>query len=161
MWWIANLSDRDLLFVADVDRPADPIAIRPGGRLPFGLDMAVVTPQRQAGAVSVTVFAPLVEPARPPVRRCPAIAPPRCPELDPGARYFAVLAELCVADVDALVPTSADIAARLDLTPRAVDAHIDYLVKKLRLPPPAMRRTGWKRTALIAHVRGRHPVGAP
>jgi len=159
VWWITNASDRDPLFVADVDRLDDPVAIRPGGRLPFGLDMATVSPTRAPGGASVTVFAPMAEAAWPRVHHCPAIPRPREPELDPDARYFAVLAELCAAQVEGPMPTSAAIAARLDLSPRAVDAHIDYLVKKFAIPAPATRSTGWKRTALIAHVRRSQLVG--
>jgi len=161
VWWITNASEHDPLFVADVDRPDDPVEIRPGVRLPFGLDMATVSPTREPGSAAVTVFAPMVEAAWPPVRHCPAIVRPREPELDPEARYFAVLAELCAAQVEGPMPTSAAIAARLDLSPRAVDAHIDYLVKKFGIPAPATRSTGWKRTALLAHVRRRRLVATP
>lgn len=150
VWWIANSSDRDPLFVADVDHPEDAVVVRPGGRLPFALDMAVVTPTRVGGGTSVTVFATVVKAARPQQRWCPAITTE--PTLDRSARYYAVLAELC-AEAGGAMPTSADIAARLHMSPRAVDAHIDYLVKKLNLPTPARRSTGWKRTALVAHAR--------
>ncbi|WP_433259869.1 hypothetical protein ACQPZF_21920 [Actinosynnema sp. CS-041913] len=149
VWWVANLSDREPLFVADVDRPGEATAVRPGERLPFGYDMAIVTPAPEPGALSLTVFATVAEPPRPLVARCPAIRP-GSPRLDPGARYYAVLLALCDG-----APTSAAIAARLDMSPRAVDAHIDYLVRKLEIPEPTLRRNGWKRTALIAHARSR------
>lgn len=150
VWWLANLSDREPLFVADVDGPAEAVAVRPGERRPFGLDMALVTPTRQPGGRSVTVFAAATRPV-PRSPGCPAIRP-EVPRLDPDARYYAVLAALC-GSAGTFTPTSADIAARLRMSPRAVDAHIDYLVRKLDLPEPAIRRNGWKRTALIDHVR--------
>ncbi len=149
VWWVANLSDREPLFVADVDRPGEASAVRPGERLPFGFDMAIVTPARPPGALSVTVFATVVEPPRPLLPRCPAIRA-EVPKLDPEARYYAVLAALCEG---AVAPTSADIAGRLGSSPRAVDAHIDYLVRKLGIPEPVIRRNGWKRMALRSHVR--------
>jgi len=149
VWWVANLSDREPLFVADVDRPAEVTAVRPGERLPFGLDMALVSPAAEPGALALTVFAAVAEPPRSLLPRCPAIRP-GAPRLDPDARYFAVLVELCAG-----APTSAAIAARLGMSPRAVDAHVDYLAQKLDLPEPPIRRPGWKRTALIAHARTR------
>lgn len=56
------------------------------------------------------------------------------------------------------VPSSAEIAARLGLTPRAVDSHIDYLVEKLDILAPVTLSTGWKRRALIDYVRGHEGV---
>ncbi|MEV0678920.1 hypothetical protein AB0I60_20620 [Actinosynnema sp. NPDC050436] len=157
VWWPANLSDRRPLFVADVDRPGEAGPVRPGERLPFGLDMAVVSPTRQPGPPVVTVFAGFAARPLPRSPRCPAIHPDE-PRLDPDARYYAVLAALC-GGAGPFAPTSADIAARLRMSPRAVDAHIDYLVRKLDLPEPATRRNGWKRTALIDHVRAHGTLG--
>ncbi|WP_170191867.1 helix-turn-helix domain-containing protein [Saccharothrix syringae] len=151
VWWVVNLSDREPLFVASVDHPGEATAVRPGERLPFGFDMAIVTPSRGPATVSVTVFASVPEAPVPLRPRCPAVHP-GVPALDPDARYYAVLEALCEPG-GVLAPTSADIAGRLGLSPRAVDAHIDYLVRKLDLPEPATRRHGWKRMALIAHVR--------
>ncbi|GAA0221388.1 hypothetical protein GCM10010492_19400 [Saccharothrix mutabilis subsp. mutabilis] len=158
VWWITNLSDTETLFVADVDDPGEASAVRPGERVPFGFDMATVTPARRPGRVTVTVFAAVTEVPPPVVRRCPAIRP-EVPQLDPDARYSAVLAALCERR-GPVAPTSADIAARLRMSARAVDAHIDYLVRKLEIPEPAIRRTGWKRMALIEHVRTHGLAGA-
>jgi hypothetical protein len=136
------------------------VAVRPGGRLPFALDMAVVSPARMPGGASVTVFAAVAQAPKPRMLPCPALAPRPEPALNPQARYYAVLTELCAAEPWDAAPTSADIAARLHLSPRAVDAHIDYLVKKFDIPAPARRSTGWKRAALLAHVRGGLSAGA-
>ncbi|MBC3842427.1 hypothetical protein GXW82_26210 [Streptacidiphilus sp. 4-A2] len=125
--------------------------------------MAIVKPLDKAGALSVTVFFTPGPPAgRAGAGGCPAIGRRRDPELDPDARYFAVLAELCAPVLldgpDVPPPTSAEIAARLRLSPRAVDAHIDYLVEKFAIPDPEIRSAGWKRRALIAHVRAKDSI---
>jgi hypothetical protein len=158
-WCVTNLSESECLFVADVARPTEPSVVRPGEGIPFGAVTAVVTPPRAADGTAVIVFAS-AEPASAPVGQdCPRIGSGRQPRLDPNARYSAVLAMLCESQLEDArqvpLPTSADIAARLGLSPRAVDAHIDYLVAKFDLPVPVTRSTGWKRGALIAHVRGR------
>lgn len=160
-WRVVNLSDADSMIVSHVDDSTDPAVVWPGEWLPFTHDMAIVRPYGRADAASVTVFF-TPGPGRSGGGGCPAIRQSNDPSLDPGARYFAVLAALCapaLADGStARVPTSSDIAARLDLSPRAVDSHIDYLVDKFGIPVPVTRSTGWKRRALIAHVRARESI---
>jgi hypothetical protein len=56
------------------------------------------------------------------------------------------------------VPTSSHIARRLGISPRAVDAHVDYLIDKFGIPAPAQRDTGWKRRALMAYVQNHGDV---
>lgn len=150
------------MVVTHVDNRADPVVVWPGEWMPFTHDMAIVTPYGNAHAASVTVFFTPGSARRAGGGGCPAIRSPSDPSLDPGARYFAVLAALCepvLADgPGAPVPTSSDIAARLDLSARAVDSHIDYLVDKFDIPVPVTRSTGWKRRALIAHVRARESI---
>jgi hypothetical protein len=162
-WRIANLSDGMSMMVTDVDNSADPTVVWPGEWLPFSHDMAIVTPLDKSDALSVTVFfTPGSTTSRAGACGCPAIGRRSDPSLDPGARYFAVLAALCgpvlFEGPGAPVPTSADIAARLDLSARAVDSHIDYLVDKFGIPVPVIRSNGWKRRALIAHVRARESI---
>ncbi len=162
-WRITNLSDSESMMVAHVDNCADPTVVWPGEWLPFNHDMAIVTPHDQAESASVTVFfSPGSITSRAGAGGCPAIGRHSDPSLDPGSRYFAVLAALCEPVLfdapGARVPTSSDIAARLNLTARAVDSHIDYLVDKFGIPVPVTRSTGWKRRALIAHVRARESI---
>ncbi len=161
-WRIANLSDADSMIVSHVDDSADPVVVWPGEWLPFSHDMAIVRSCGKSDAASVTVFFTPSPAVRADARGCPAIRRRNDPSLDTGARYFAVLAALCepalAGGPAARVPTSSDIAARLDLSPRAVDSHIDYLVAKFGIPVPVTRSTGWKRRALIAHVRARESI---
>lgn len=155
-WRVENLSDSELLVVQDADGRAAQTVALPRESLAFEYDMAVITPFGKVPGVAVTVFFSPSASAATAAQRCPAIAPPRC-ELDRGSRYFAVLSALCEHVLDhgrgGLVPTSSQIAARLALSPRAVDSHIDYLVDKLDIPAPVTRSTGWKRRALVRYVR--------
>lgn len=155
-WRIENLSDSEPLVIEDVDGRAPATVALPMESLPFARDMAVVTPFGKVPGVSVTVFFSPSPGAVAAGQRCPAIESPRR-ELDQSARYFAVLSTLCEHVLKyghaGQVPTSSAIAARLALSPRAVDSHIDYLVDKFDIPAPVTRNTGWKRRALIRYVR--------
>lgn len=149
------------LTVSNLELSQDLITV-PGGRA------GVVVPFELAGVDAgqhrlVTVFGP--EPAGQPVgiRLCPG-----CPglgaerSLDPEATYFAVLVALCEPRlrraVDAPLPTSAEIAQRLEqqgvvITPRAVDWHIEYLVDKLGVRPGSLRgraKRSWRKEAVAA-----------
>jgi len=162
-WLIANLSDDISITVADVDESAEPTVVWPGEWQPFSHDMAIVKPLAEAQAPSVTVFfTPGGTGGGTGQGGCPAIGRRLDPTLDPDARYFAVLAALCAPVLwggpEAPVPTSAEIAVRLGLSPRAVDSHIDYLVDKFGIPVPASRSNGWKRRALTTHVRARESL---
>ncbi|MBV9821195.1 MAG: hypothetical protein JO144_03045, partial [Actinobacteria bacterium] len=93
---------------------------------------------------------------------CPAI-PLAPPKLDVRSRYFEVLTALCSDALvhcpgGARVPTSSHIAGRLGISPRAVDAHVDYLIDKFGIPAPAHRDTGWKRRALMSYVQNHSDV---
>ncbi|MBP2326467.1 hypothetical protein JOF56_006852 [Kibdelosporangium banguiense] len=155
VWWIANLSDYEPLSVSDVDDTGS-ATVRPGDRLPFGFDMAIVRPLRAAKALSVTVFAAAAPASKPRTGSCPEIWQDEQAYLDPRSRYFSVLEILYRPHtVGGPIPTSADIAVELDLSPRAVDAHIDYLIARLGIPAPARRSAGWKRSALVAYVHAR------
>jgi hypothetical protein len=156
-WRIANLSATELILIRHVDEGAQPVAALPGEWLSFRHDMAVLEPVGTTNGMSVIVFfSP--ENSRPALgTSCPAIEERPEPELNLGARYFAVLAALCgptlLEGPLGEVPTSSRIAARLALTTRAVDSHIDYLVGKFGIPVPNMRSAGWKRRALIEYVQ--------
>lgn len=163
-WHISNLSDATSMSVTDVDEVGAPTVVWPGETVPLDHDMAIVEPLGGgSGALSVTVFFSLAPAGRRTTAgACPAITRRTDPQLDPDARYFAVLAALCgpvlFGGPDEPLPTSAQIAARLGLSPRAVDAHIDYLVEKFGIPTPVARGAGWKRRALLAHVRTREGI---
>lgn len=158
-WRVANAGDGEPFRVTDLDTGRT-VLVWPGEQVPFRCDMATVSPGpggTDGPAGMVVFFSPDTAPRPARGRPCPAIRPRRGPRLDPDARYFAVLEVLCEPVLDGAgargVPTSGDIAGRLGISPRAVDAHVDYLVDKLAIPTPPIRGTGWKRRALVAHVR--------
>lgn len=161
-WYLRNQSGDRPLVVTDVDGRAHPITVLPGELLPFIFDMATVIPFDRAEGVSVTVFFSPSAAGGAADPGCPAISPPPDPVFDPTALYVSVLAALCepalLDEQTGYVPTSSDIAAQLALSPRAVDAHIDYLIEKFHIPAPSYRAGGWKRSALIAYVRGHESV---
>lgn len=155
-WYLRNQSGDRPLVVTDVDGRRQPVTVLPGEILSSTLDMATVSPFRWTDGVSVTIFfSPSADPAVP-GPGCPAIAPRPEPVLDPNALYVSVLAVLCepvlLDGATGSVPTSSGIAARLALSPRAVDSHIDRLIEKFDIPAPPHRGAGWKRSALIAYV---------
>jgi hypothetical protein len=157
-WRIVNLSATEPILVRHVDAEAPPLTALPGESLSFRYDMALLEPHQVADGMSLTLFFDQEDPPPPPVgATCPAIKERLDPELALDARYFAVLAALCEPTLapgrSREVPTSSRIAARLALTARAVDAHIDYLVSKFDIPVPNMRSAGWKRRALIEYVQ--------
>jgi len=161
-WYLRNQSGDRPLVVADVDRRAHPITVLSGELVPFTLDMATVSPFNRAEGVSVTVFYSPSAVAQATDPGCPAISPPPDPVLDPNALHVSVLAALCepalLDEQTEYVRTSSDIAAQLALSPRAVDSHVDYLIEKFNIPAPSHRAAGWKRSALIAYVRGHESV---
>ncbi|MGH8876180.1 MAG: hypothetical protein ACRD0P_02375, partial [Stackebrandtia sp.] len=85
--------------------------------------------------------------------------------MDTSTIYFNVLQELCRPRLErgpgSSLPTSREIAKSLRekghrLSPRAVDAHIDYLLDKLGARPSdddgGGNRRGWKRESLVARA---------
>ncbi|MGH3877971.1 MAG: hypothetical protein ACRDSK_13155 [Actinophytocola sp.] len=160
-WYLRNQSADQPLVVADVDARTNPTTVLPGELQSFDLDMATAGPLHGADGVSVMVFfSPGT--AKKVGAVCPAITPSAHPDLDPNARYSMVLTALCESVLldkpTKPAPTSSDIAARLALSPRAVDSHIDYLIEKLGIAAPMHRPVGWKRDALIAFVGGHEPI---
>jgi len=161
-WHVENLSDSEPLVVRDVDRRVAAAVALPTESLPFTHDMAVITPFSQVSGAMVTVFFNPSGERAVVGSSCPGISAPPELMLDPNARYFAVLSVLCEHVVRGgpvgLVPTSARIAARLALSPRAVDSHIDYLIGKFDIPAPVTRSNGWKRQALIRYVQAHEGI---
>jgi hypothetical protein len=83
--------------------------------------------------------------------------------IDRTTIYFAVMVALCEARLrsgpGAALPASSQIATTIqrwrgvELSPRAVDGHIDYLIDKMGIRPATAEtagRRGWKREALVA-----------
>lgn len=93
--------------------------------------------------------------------------------LDRRAAYFAVLQALCEPRLTfgpaAALPSSSQVAVSLrrrgiDLTARAVDAHIDYMLDKLKLRTSVGHtdgRRGWKREVLVTEALRRGLVTEP
>jgi hypothetical protein len=89
-------------------------------------------------------------------RPCPASV---SMALNHDSVYFAVLVALCEPHLTGegapMPPTSAEIARRLSengthLSPRAVDAHITYLIGKLPIEPQSTGRHGhWRKQSLV------------
>lgn len=162
-WRADNLSGKAGLLVEDLEDTAQLIRIPPRRAavvIPFELARVTLAGTGQPGLLTVFGPEPAAAQARP--HACPSIAAaPSAGLLDPGALYFAVLQVLCEPRVtgraDSPLPTSQDIAARLGrrgvrLTPRAVDHHIDYLVRRMDLYPEggtALRRS-WKKEILAS-----------
>lgn len=161
-WRLGNLSDNCTLIVSDQDSPADLVVVRPGrvrAVIEFELAEIATDVDRQ----------PLLAVSGPrPVRSWESLA---CPQWTNGngmrpmvtsTVYFAVLLALCEPRLryghNVPLPTSSEVArrlARLDMpvTPRAVDAQIDYLVTKLRVgrsDVPTYKRGHWKKEAVVA-----------
>lgn len=159
-WWIENLSGQPLIVSQTYGGGSLGVA-QPGESLPISRATATVAPYDSTSGICLEVSFQPAGGQRAVTSTCPAI-PLAAPKLDVRARYFAVLTALCS---DALahypgtsVPTSSHIAGRLGISPRAVDAHVDYLVDKFGIPAPAQRDTGWKRRALMAYVQNHGDV---
>jgi hypothetical protein len=162
-WWLENLSGQPL--VISQTRSGGSFGsfglAQPGESLPISQPTATVAPYDSASEVCLEVRFQPATGRRAVTSTCPAI-PLAAPKLDVRARYFAVLSALCSDALNrypgASVPTSSHIAGRLGISPRAVDAHVDYLVEKFDIPAPAQRDTGWKRRALMAYVQNHSDV---
>lgn len=155
---ITNLSRHATFVMWDLEDPRQRLRI-PAGRaavpVPFELARIGVVGTGDAGIL--TIFGPEpVEEANQQVVACSGGTPP--PPLNPGATYYAVLRTLRDAWNDPhrkRLPTSAEVASKLRrgglaITSRAVDHHIDYLIRRVRLDQPC--HTGGqrrKREALV------------
>jgi len=160
-WRVDNLSRATPLLVEDLEDPQQFIRVpgmRCGAVIPF--ELARISVAGPDSSPILTVFGP--EPAVRPdaVHRCTGKAGENAAHLalDRGTRYFAVLRALCESQHSGPgrpVPTSETIARRLAesgvrLTARAVDHHIDYLVRRLGLRPAAGSvQRSWKKEVLV------------
>lgn len=174
-WRLDNLGTAPLT-VVDLEQPQSQITVvsgRVAAVVPFELaqihdgELTLATVFGPEPVVQARVAAP-----------CPAVQAAQVADrLDPEATYFAVLVALCeqrlhpayglslVGD-HAPLPTSPEIARALarrgvSITPRAVDAHIEYLIDKLRIQssaPAGRAKRGWRKEALAAAALRRRLV---
>ncbi|MFJ5518771.1 serine/threonine protein kinase [Streptomyces griseoluteus] len=165
-WQLSNLSTGCSLLVENPEGGGEFIRVPPrrlAAPIPFEFSRVVLA--TSGGSLGFQVFAPChshldaagVGTDRGAVTKTPFA-------LDLNATYFKVLVALCeprLRDVSsAWVPSTASVVARLrphpehrDLTPGAVDFHIDYLAgTKLRLRSPGRGAAGlsWKRETLVS-----------
>lgn len=158
--WRLDNPCRDIeVTVVDLENPDLRISAAPGrGRLVVPFEFAEVTFRvgPHAAGEPVTVIGPEVQ-RTDPVPACPSsVAALRDVDLRPGSTGLAVLEELCSATRGTgLLPSSAALARRLSarglaLTPRAVDAHVDYLFRRLFPDAGAPSVRGYKRWALVS-----------
>lgn len=170
------------LVVENLEQPPGLVTV-PAGRAGVVIPFELARVSASSGRTPlVTVFGPEPAGVAAPAPACPyaagGVGPDR--QLDPAATYFAVLVALCEPrlreSVDAVLPTSAEIAQRLaqrgiTVSPRAVDWHIEYLTEKLDLRASGQigrPRRGWRKEAVAAAalrrllVRPEHvPYAAP
>jgi serine/threonine-protein kinase len=153
-WTLDNLGSLVPLVVQDLEE-SDHIITVPPNRLKVAIAFELAEVVAMARPI-VVVFGPeplLGKDKTPPCPAGEAIA------LNHDSTYFAVLVALCephlTGDGGALPPTSAEIAKRLNengtrLSPRAVDAHITYLIGKLPIEPQSAGRHGhWRKQSLV------------
>jgi hypothetical protein len=151
-WYLSNFSSRSFYLVENPEGAGEHVKVAPGReRVPIPFEISDVVIPAGRATVTFQVYAP-DQPCL--VRRAGIddagehvlgeCTVPSFP-LDRMAKYFLVLVALCEPKLRgramAALPTAGEVAGRLrsvpgceDLTGRAVDFHIDYLVRhKLRL----------------------------
>lgn len=155
--WLANTSAHVTLSLWDLEDPAQRLRLEPNRPpLPIPFELAEIAVAGLEHRPFVTVFGP------DPVARAALPAPCRPGRgirLDRSSRYYAVLSVLCAArmtSTSVTLPTSPEVAHILNdrgipITSRAVDHHVDYLVRLLRLDDlkGAHRGSAWKREAVV------------
>ncbi|MFF0573601.1 hypothetical protein [Streptosporangium saharense] len=146
------------LIVENIEHPDEYFGIAPGrAEVPVPFVTARVV-SAQETEVELTVLGPT-----PPRPGGVSSESATAGQLDRDTAYYAVLHTLCGPRLwhgpESRLPTSGQIAAALRasgyrLTPRAVDAHIDYLLDKLGARPVTGRITGrgWKREVLVTRA---------
>lgn len=174
-WRLDNLGAAPLT-VVDLELSENQLTVasgRAGAVVPFELSQI-----HDGELLLATVFGPEPAVAHRGDAPCPAVGMVHIPgDLDPAATYFAVLVALCESRLrppsgaarpsdHPTLPTSPEIARALArrgvaISPRAVDAHIEYLIEKLGLQsaePAGRAKRGWRKEALAAAALRRRLV---
>jgi hypothetical protein len=163
-WLLSNWSREVTYLVENVEGCGEHLRVSPGRvGVPVPFEISTVSIPAMFETVAFRVYAP-AQPIQAPIDRAVLTGLPTesAFPLDRQAKYFLVLVALCEPRLRGTtfgaLPTTSQVAERLrplpgceELTPRAVDFHVDYLVRrKLRLRPEALGQN-----------TGGHTVGAP
>lgn len=155
-WLLANWSNQATYVIENAEGCGEHLRVSPGRvAVPVPFEISTVSIPAGIDTVTFRVYAPAqpVFAAPSPTGMLGTATEPTFP-LDRQAKYFLVLVALCEPRLRgrplAALPTTAQVAGRLrplpgcaDLTPRAVDFHIDYLARrKLRLRSDSERIHG-------------------
>ena len=152
-WLLSNLTRSRAILVENLENSYEYLTVAPGRRrVPIAFELARVSAADSPGEPRLTVFGPEPRLVAATLKPCRASRRHR-PSIDPNTTYFSVLRALCGPRLKGSpaqrLPTSEEIAVglraqRLNLTARAVDAHIEYIGDKLGL------RRGMRRDVLVA-----------
>ncbi len=154
--WLWNLSRYASLVLWDLEDPRQRLRLPPGKPalpIPFELTRVGVLGAGELGFLTVIGPEPRESEATP--RPCHGGGHTQtAPQLDPSATYYAVLQVLCDAWTDSdrgRLPSSAEVALALRdrglaISSRAVDHHINYLIRRTMVDQNGPRR---KREALV------------
>lgn len=151
--WLWNLSRYASLVLWDLEDPRQRLKLPPGKPaipIPFELARVGVLGAGESGFLTVIGPEPKASDATP----RPCHGGTALPQLDPTATYYAVLQVLCDAWADSgrgRLPSSAEVALALRdrglaISTRAVDHHINYLIRRTRIDQNGPSR---KREALV------------
>ncbi|MGP4096446.1 hypothetical protein [Nonomuraea sp. KM90] len=139
-WLLTNYCPSEALLVENLENCYEYLTVGPGRhQTPVPFELCRVSVAEHTHGPHLTVFGP--EPKHAKARSAPCTAVPEAqPALNRQSTYFAVLWTLCEPRLRGSsccpLPTSGQIARRLgNMTARAVNAHIEYLISKLGLAP--------------------------
>jgi hypothetical protein len=166
-WRLSNLSRSATYVVENLEGAGEYVKVAPGrlgAPIPFELSRMLLP--LPSGFVQLRVFAPQHTYLVPGSTRIPGEYTVMPFALDPTAKYFLVLLALCeprLRDPSSVaIPNVGEVLARLrplpecaELTPTAVNYHIDYLASsKLRVRERTgtaeLTRMDWKREAVVS-----------
>lgn len=166
-WRLSNLSRSATYVVENLEGAGEYVKVAPGrlgAPIPFELSRMLLP--LTSGFVQLRIFAPQHTYLVPGSNRAPGEYTVMPFALDPTAKYFLVLLALCeprLRDPSSVaIPNVGEVLARLrplpecaELTPTAVNYHIDYLASsKLRVRERTgtaeLTRMDWKREAVVS-----------
>jgi hypothetical protein len=165
-WRLSNLGSVRLL-AEDAERPQEYFGVEAGrADVPIPFELTRITGACSGVGLEIMVFG--FEPLyadHPEERHTGACARTDAHQaLDRQSTYFAVLLALCEPRLrrgpGSALPSSSQIARSLrclgiDVTARAVDAHVDYLLEKLHARPATAETAGrrsWKREVIVTEA---------